>query len=104
MDVPPLESWTRRPAPVPRTQHPRGTAAAQVPPAHADGETKAAAPSAVPQLRLTAEVSRRPDGVQQVTMIDTATGEAVYQTPPDAVMNVVDAALWRMRRAEEHRA
>jgi hypothetical protein len=78
--------------PAPRT--------AQVEQGAADEEKARPAPVA-PEPRLRTDVVRHPDGVQQVTVSDAVTGDAVSKTPADVVLHVVDAALWQMRQRRD---
>jgi hypothetical protein len=88
-----------RPEP-PRHQPVQTVRTAQVAPDPADGENARAVPVA-PEPRLRTDVVRHPGGVQQVTISDVATGQAVAQTPPDTVLNVIDAAIWQLRQRRE---
>jgi hypothetical protein len=54
--------------------------------------------------RLHGVVTRRDDGVQLVAVVDGTTGETISETPSDAVLHVVDVALWQLRLRKEGQA
>jgi hypothetical protein len=50
---------------------------------------------------LVTRVERRDDGVQQVSVVDPHTGDEITVTPPDAVLHVIDMAMWQYRIRKE---
>jgi hypothetical protein len=97
-DIPPVggsDSARYRTPPVPVPRAPQES----VPPA--DGEDK---PAVDAGKRLHGVVTRREDGVQQVAVVDKVTGETISETPSDAVLHVVDTALWQLRMRKEGQA
>jgi hypothetical protein len=66
----------------------------------ADEEKARTAPVA-PGPRLRTDVVNHPDGVQQVVVSDAVTGVPISETPSNAVLHVVDAALWQWRQRME---
>jgi len=68
-----------------------------VPPAVAAGVR----PDAVPSVKnVGVECSHRSDGVQVMTFIDMRTGVVISQTPPEAVLAVVDSVVSAIARRE----
>jgi hypothetical protein len=84
-----------------RTPPVPGPHVSQEPVRPADGEDK---PAVDEGRRLHGVVTRRNDGVQQVAVVDKLTGETISETPSDAVLHVVDAALWQLRIRKEGQA
>jgi hypothetical protein len=87
------ESTRYRAVPVPRVP--------QEPVRPADVEDKTQVDDAP---RLHGVVTRREDGVQQVAVVDKVTGETISETPSDAVLHVIDTALWQLRLRKEGQA